>query len=117
MRDHADSLFPEVVKGKGRFGALMRSRAKFFRTIAEFFTLQPLKGVKLRQTPVVCLHSREDTILDIYDGHLNEDYRRTIRRVCPRASFQTLEGDHSLSLLSAKGEAARSISVFFGDQP
>jgi pimeloyl-ACP methyl ester carboxylesterase len=117
LRDYADSLFPEVIKGKSRFGVLERSRAKFFRTIAEFFTLQPLKGVKLRQTPALCLQSREDTILDIYDGHLNEDYRRTMRRVCPRASFQTLEGDHFLSLPSAKGEAARSISVFFGDQP
>jgi hypothetical protein len=117
LRDYADSLFPEVIKGKSRFGVLERSRAKFLRTIAEFFTLEPLKGVTLRQTPVLCLHSRQDTILDIYDTHLKKEYRRNMRRVCPKANFQTLEGDHFLSRPSAKGEAVRSISVFFGAEP
>ena len=113
LMDYADSLFPEVVKKKGRFGVLERSRAKFLRTIAEFFTLQPLKGVKLKQTPVLCLRSREDTILDIYGGHLNDNYRNTMRGICPMASFQAIEGDHFLSLPSAKGAAVRSISAFF----
>ena len=113
LRDYADALFPEVVKGKGHFGVLERSRAKFLQTIAEFFTLEPLNGVTLRQTPVLCLHSHEDTILDIYDSHLKEDYRNTMRKVCPKASFQSLEGDHFLSLPSAKGEAARFIYDFF----
>jgi hypothetical protein len=115
LKGYADALFPEVMKGTDRFGILERSRAKFLRTMAEFFTLQPLKGVTLRQTPVLCLHSNDDIILDIYDGHLNEDYRRTVQQVCPNVSFRTLKGDHFLSLPAAKGEAAKSISMFFND--
>jgi hypothetical protein len=114
LRDYADSLFPEVVKEKGRFGVLERSRARFLRTIVEFFTLQPLKRVHLMRTPVLCLHSREDSILDIVGGHVNEDYRKNMRQICPKAIFQTLDGDHFLSQPSAKGTAVMSISAFFG---
>jgi len=113
-RRYADILFPGVAKEKGRFGVLNRNRTRFFRTILEFFTLEPLKGVTLKRTPVLCIHSRQDTILDIYDARLIQEYRRNIRQVCPRARFQTLDGDHFLSQPSARGAAARWISGFFG---
>jgi hypothetical protein len=113
VRGYTDSLFPGIVKERGRFGVLERSRAKLLRSVAEFFTFRPLKGVRLKQTPVLCLYSREDAILDIYHGYLNQEYRRTIRQVCPMADFQALEGDHFLSQPSVRGEAARSISSFF----
>jgi hypothetical protein len=112
-RRYVDALFPGVAMGNGRFGVLDRNRTSFFRTITEFFALEPLKGIMLKRTPVLCLHSRRDAILDIYDAHLDQEYRQYIRQVCPRARFQSLDADHFLSQPSARGEAARSIASFF----
>ena len=112
--DYADTLFPGIAKGKGVFGVLERSRAKLLKTLREFFTLRPLERVRLAKTPVLCLYARKDRILEIYDGGIHDNYQKDIRRLCPQALFHPLGGDHFLSSPLVKGEAARSITSFFG---
>jgi len=110
---YADSLFPGVVKGKDFFGVLERSRARLLKMISEFFTLNPLEGVRLATTPVLCIHARKDSILEIYGGSAKTTYQDDIRRVCPKACFKPVDGDHFLSPTPAKGEAMKSIASFF----
>jgi hypothetical protein len=112
-KDYADGLFPGIVKGKDHFGTLRRRRARLLKIIAEFLTLQPLDGVSLTMTPVLCLYARKDRVLEIYDEGIDANYQSDIRRICPRALFRALDGDHFLSLPMAKGEAVRSITSFF----
>jgi len=112
VRLYAESLFPGVMKGRDHFGLLERGRARLLKTLSEFFILNPLEGVCLSQTPVLCLHAREDSILKIYDLHVAQNYRNDIRRLCPQAAFHPLEADHFLSPPSARGEAVRSIASF-----
>ncbi|MDY6951390.1 MAG: hypothetical protein SWE60_07760 [Thermodesulfobacteriota bacterium] len=112
LRLYAESLFPGVKKGRDHFGLLERGRARLLRTFSEFLMLNPLKGVCLSQTPVLCLHARGDSILKIYDLHVAKNYRNDIRRLCPQAAFHPLEADHFLSPPSARGEAVRSIASF-----
>lgn len=117
VRHYVDSLFPGIVKGKDYFGALERRRTRLFRTLSEFFTLNPLDGVRLNGTPVLCLYARKDTVLQIYDTGVRLSYENHIRRVCPRTLFHSLDGDHFLSPPLARGEALRQIVSFLQSFP
>lgn len=110
LRHYADSLFPNVTKGRDHFGTLPRHRADLSATLREFLTLNPLADVCLKDTPVLCLHVRNDAILDIYDAR--QDYRDSIRKLCPQTRFQRLEGNHFFTDPEARRRAARSITSF-----
>jgi hypothetical protein len=112
-KNYVESLFPGVVKSKDYFGTLERGRTRLFRTISEFFTLNPLEGVRLQGTPVLCLYARQDMVLEIYDAGVGPSYEKDIRRTCPQALFHSLDGDHFISLPTAKDEILRHINSFF----
>ncbi|MCK4790323.1 MAG: hypothetical protein KAV87_41685 [Desulfobacteraceae bacterium] len=109
---YVDLLFPGIAKGRDYFGVLERRRTRLFRTISEFFTLNPLKELHLEKTSVLCLYARKDTVLEIYDHGARANYQNDILRVCPQTLFHPLDGDHFLSLPMAKGQAVRSILSF-----
>jgi hypothetical protein len=90
-KNYVESLFPGVVK----------------------FTLNPLEGVRLQGTPVLCLYARQDMVLEIYDAGVGPSYEKDIRRTCPQALFHSLDGDHFISLPTAKDEILRHINSFF----
>ena len=112
-KNYVESLFPGVVKSKDCFGTLERGRTRLFRTISEFFTLNPLEGVRLQRTPVLCLYARQDMVLEIYDAGVGPSYEKDIRRTCPQALFHSLDGDHFISLPPTKDEILRHINSFF----
>ena len=109
LKQHTDRLFPGITKGKDHFGTLKRRRAALAKTIFEFLTLEPLKGVRLDHIPVLCLHAQKDSILNIY-----RDYRDNIRAVCPQVRFHCLKADHFLSHANVRREATHLISNFLG---
>jgi hypothetical protein len=106
-------LFPGIMKSKDYFGVLERKRTRLTKTISEFFTMNPLKGVRLRKTPVLCFYASKDKILDLYNTAFKEDYENNIRELCSNVFFHTLEGGHYLSLKKAREEAVRHIDMFF----
>ena len=108
-----DFLFPGVLKSKDYFGVLERKRTRLAKTISEFFTINPLKGVRLRKTPVLCLYASKDKILEIYNAAFKEDYEKSIRALCRNVLFHTLEGGHYLSPRKVREEAVRHIDFFF----
>ncbi len=108
-----DFLFPNIMKGKDNFGVLERKRTKLAKTVSEFFTMNPLKDVKLRKTPVLCLYARRDRFLDIYNAAFKVDYEENIRELCPCARFRILEGGHYVSLKRTRENAVRHIDMFF----
>jgi len=108
-----DFLFPNIMKGKDNFGVLERKRTNLAKTVSEFFTMDPLKGVKLRKTPVLCLYASRDRVLDIYNTAFKDDYEQNIRELCPCTRFRILEGGHYVSLKKAREDAVRHIDLFF----
>ncbi|OEU67423.1 MAG: hypothetical protein BBJ57_08895 [Desulfobacterales bacterium PC51MH44] len=112
FNDYLDFMFPGIVKGKDYFGSLERKRTLMFRTLAEFFTLNPLKGVRLKTTPVLCLYARNDRILKMYDRQVKDIYENEIRSLCPQTSFHPVDIDHFFSLPWARDEALKSIISF-----
>ncbi|MDP2991948.1 MAG: hypothetical protein Q8N82_01135, partial [Deltaproteobacteria bacterium] len=111
---YADFLFPGIAKNKVYFGTLERKRARLWKTICEFLTLNPLVRVHLKGTPVLCLYARNDRILEIYNAGSSITYENAVGRVCPQTHFYPLDGDHFLSPPGAKSEAAGCIASFLG---
>ncbi len=114
---YVDFLFPGIRKGKERFGLLERKRVKLLNTLADFFILDPLKRVCLQDTPALCLYASQDRILDIYDGGVRIDYKKEVRRICPRTFFRPLDGNHFLPRKAARDKAANYINTFLKDLP
>ena len=110
---YADFLFPGIRKGKEYFGILELRKVRLLRTLADFFTLDPLKRVCLQKTPVLCLYARQDRILDIYDGGIRINYKKEVQRICPQIFFSPLDGNHFLSLQVTRDKAAKYITSFF----
>jgi len=110
VRQYADRLFPNITKGKDHFGTLRRRRANVVKTILECFMLDPLDGVCLHATPVLCIHVRQDSVLGNY-GTV-ESYQNNLRRICPQAHFRCLAGDHYMSFFQSRHRANRMISSF-----
>lgn len=109
---YLDLLFPNVEKNRSRFGVLRRERANLAHTAFEFFTLDPLKGVALTRTPVLSLYSSMDTILEILSYGRGVNYESEILKVCPKARFLRLPGDHFLSAPDARNIARSHIEGF-----
>ena len=110
---YADFLFPGIRKGKEYFGILERRKVRLLRTLADFFTLDPLKRVCLQKTPVLCLYANQDRILDIYDGGVRINYKKELQRICPQTFFSPLDGNHFLPLQVTRDKAAKYITSFF----
>jgi len=55
---YMDFLFPGIEKNENYFGVLERRRTSLFRIVSELFTWNPLHGVCLDKTPVLCLYAR-----------------------------------------------------------
>ncbi|MFH1673002.1 MAG: hypothetical protein ABIF87_06210 [Pseudomonadota bacterium] len=109
---YADFMFPGIKKGKECFGLLERERVRLFNTLADFFTLDPLKRACLQNTPVLCLYASQDRILDIYDGGVRINYKNEVRRICPLTRFSPLDGNHFLALRATRDRATKYIDSF-----
>ena len=97
VADYTDTLFPDIRKGRDRFGVLERKRVRLFATLTDFLALDPLQWVTLHKTDVLCLYARQDRILKMYDEGAGTDYKNDVSRICLRTLFRSLEGDHFLS--------------------
>jgi hypothetical protein len=109
---YVDFLFPGVVKSRHGFGALRRRRTRLLTTLRDAFAPSPLTGVRLEETPALCLYSREDRVLRLYGDGAGPAYEGAVRQVLPRARFHRLPGDHFLSGNAARS-AARSLLLEF----
>ena len=109
---YMDFLFPGIEKNENYFGVLERRRTSLFRIVSELFTWNPLHGVCLDKTPVLCLYARKDRILKIFNAGFKVNYENDIRRLCPQTIFHPLDGDHYFSLPMVRNEALRSIISF-----
>ena len=112
LAHYADFLFPGIRKGRDRFGILERKRVRLCATLADFLTLDPLEWIQLQKTRVLCLYARQDRILKVYDGGAGTDYKDDVSRVCPRALFKTLNGDHFFSHQMTRDRVAMHIKAF-----
>lgn len=112
FEQYVDFLFPGIIKGKDNFGVLKRKRTRLLKVISEFFILNPLEGIYLKHTPVLCLYACKDRILKIYNMGVKVNYENDIRRRCPQALFHYLDDDHFFSLPNTRDEAMRSIISF-----
>ena len=110
---YIDFLFPGIEKNENYFGVLERRRTSLFRIVSELFTWEPLHGVCLDKTPVLCLYARKDRILEIFDTGFKKNYENDIKRLCPQVTFHSLDVDHYFSLPMARNEALKSIISFF----
>ncbi|MCP4691562.1 MAG: alpha/beta hydrolase, partial [Desulfobacterales bacterium] len=97
FRGFMEFLFPGVMGPGASFGALQLSRGRPVKIVCQALAADPLKNARIRRTPVLCLHARDDAVLNLFGGKSDEHYRRTVRRVCRQAAFRRLEGDHYLS--------------------
>ncbi len=114
FRRYADFVFPGVAKDRHRFGALQRRRTRLLKTLVDALFLDPLRHVRLPETPVLSLYSTEDRVLRIAGDFFGEDYESQVRRVCPRVRFRRLAGDHFLSHPDARGTALADVLAFLG---
>ena len=114
---YMDFLFPGIEKNENYFGVLERRRTSLFRIVSELFTWEPLHGVCLDKTPVLCLYARKDRILEIFDTGFKKNYENDIKRLCPQATFHSLDVDHYFSQPMARNEALKSISSFISYIP
>ena len=113
LRAYADRLFPNIPKNLSRFGILERRRIRLWRTLWEALTRNPLRGVCLETTPVLSLYSPHDPLLSAYRlFHPGGRYEDHIRRICPKATFVVLNGDHFLSAPGERRKACRAIVAF-----
>ena len=116
LGQYANRLLPNIDKTLSRFGALERRRISIGRTLWQAIARNPLNTVRLEQTPVLSIYSPNDPLLGAY--RLFQDaqtYERDIRRICPRAAFLVLRGDHFLSN-SDDRRLARQAMLHFLDQ-
>ena len=113
LKRYSDRLFPNIDKNLARFGTLERQRISLVRTLWEAVTRNPLKHVRLENTPVLSIYSPNDPLLGAYRLFDNRwDYEAHIRRICPRSTFVVLKGDHFLSAAQDRRLAQQAVSGF-----
>jgi pimeloyl-ACP methyl ester carboxylesterase len=112
---YADFIFPGVTKSRHRFGVLHRQRTRLLKTLWDALFLDPLADVHLPRTPVLCLYSTHDRILQITENVLGDRYQQDVRRICPLAIFRPLAADHFLSHPDARSAAFGDVLAFLGE--
>lgn len=112
---YADFIFPGVAKSRHRFGALHRRRTRLLKTLWDALFLDPLSDIHLPRTPVLCLYSTHDRILQITETVLGDRYEEDVRRICPLAIFRSLAADHFLSHPGARSAAFGEVLAFLGE--
>ena len=112
-----DVLFPRVVRDQHRFGSLERSRVNIFRILWDSLSLDPLRGVQLKKTPVLCLYGRQDLVLNMYRKDGDGGYRQAIRNLCPHVMFQVIDGDHFLSDQESRSGVLNAVLDFVKEKP
>ncbi|MBW1940502.1 MAG: hypothetical protein JRI28_03855 [Deltaproteobacteria bacterium] len=113
LRSYWDFMLPEVSRHKGTFGELALKRTKPLKIFHETLAWNPLDKLRLNDLPVLCLYSRDDRILKLYEALSESHYRAKIKRICPQVRFSPLEGDHFLSQPDVRCKALKCILTFF----
>jgi hypothetical protein len=80
--------------------------------VTEFLLLNPLAGLRLAHTPVLCLYAREDLILQIFHRGERARYENKWRHLCPRTSFRPLPGGHYLKAAETRRRVLDSVRDF-----
>ncbi len=112
---YADFLFPGIEKNRHVFGTLLRRRTDLFGTAWDLLFFDPLTGIAMQKSPVLCLYAKHDRILKIYDNAVGTDYERQVLQICPHAAFYPLTCDHFLSCPKSRDQAFDKIMDFFND--
>ncbi len=114
LENYLEFLFPGILKGREYFGGLARKRTRLVKTVMDVILSDPLETVKIPNTPVLCLYSREDRIIDIFISGKRSEYESGILNVCPKTVFHVIEGDDFFSRPDTRGEALQRITAFLG---
>ena len=109
-------LFPRVIRDLNRFGSLERRRVNIFRILWESLSLNPLRGVQLKNTPVLCLYGRQDLVINMYLKNGDRGYRQSIRNLCPKVKFQVIDGDHFLSDRESRSGVLHAVLDFVKEE-
>jgi hypothetical protein len=107
-----EGLFPGIAKTARGFGRLARSRVRFMETLVDLLTGGSLAGACLRKTPVLCIYTRNDRLIGRLWDLDSGGYEAEIRRICPKATFLPLGGDHFLSPGSNRRKAIGAVADF-----
>lgn len=110
---YMDFLFPGIEKNRDSFGTLLRQRTDLVGTLIDAFFFDPLAGVTVQHSPVLCLYAKQDRILKIYDDAVGTEYEKQVLRICPHAAFHPLTADHFLSSARNRDQAYGKIIEFF----
>ena len=112
-----ETLFPSIWTGWRQFGALERGRSRPLRIAAESLLIEPLSGVAVRDTPVLCLYGNRDEILRIFHPKFGADFMPDVRKICPNVRFRPLPGGHFLRSRRLRRIALLSICGFLTLDP
>lgn len=112
LASYLDVLFPGIERGGRRFGVLRAGRAGLLRIVSEFLLPDPLAGLSVARTPVLCLYAREDRVLHIFHRGEMERYESKWRRLCPQTSFRSVPGGHYMTSAETRGRVLDSVKKF-----
>lgn len=113
LSDFLDRLFPRISKTASGFGQLARQRVRLLDTLLDLMAYRPLDGLRLVQTPVLCLYARDDLLLKTFwNLEPGGSYEIAVQRVCPDAIFLPVEGDHFLKSGKTRSLAVNAVEKF-----
>lgn len=113
LSSYLDVLFPGIERGRGRFGILDAGKTRLFRILSELLLHDPLAGLKIARTPVLCLYAREDRILNIFHRGERDRYESNWRSLCPQTIFRSVPGGHYMASAETRRSVFDSIRKFF----
>ena len=114
LRRYTEFLLPGITINRRQFGMLALRRMRVLQTLVDWLASRQLHTVRLERTAVLCLYSIDDRLFRAFryfDAPL--DYEKALRRICPRAQFFRLKGDHFLSRAQDREEAMAAVTAFF----
>ncbi len=114
IRRYAEFLLPGITINRSHFGRLALRRMRILQTLVDWLASRQLRAVCLAKTSVLCVYSSDDRLFRAFRYFdAPRDYEAAVRRVCPTAAFIRLQGDHFLSNLQERQQAAKAVAAFF----
>lgn len=96
IQSYRDELLPNVSHERKAFGILSHQRIQWSRMMRDLIVFRQLAARPLTSTPVLCIYGRQDRILRQIGFSSWEGYEALIARICPKAQFLRIDGDHFL---------------------
>ncbi len=112
LKAYRRELLPHVTHSRQAFGILSRQRVHWSRMFSDLFAYRRCQAQPLRATPVLCIYGRQDLLLQQIGFSDWEGYEMLMKRICPRAEFQRIDGDHFLSGAEVRGQLIETVVTF-----